>query len=368
MPVVSAPRLRLWPPKSRRPKPASTARDWTIAATVRGVIAVAPIRGRGGAGARRLRPADVGRGGSQIRRNTGPSVMPAASSQAVQRTHRAELGVAIGQGDDHRVVLRTLGLRQGQAQAALGLLQLLDADRRQLRAAQRAGEADQKQRAIAQAAQVGRDRRQEAAQDAGGRRDLLARQLALAGGVAPDAGQRLGDADIVGRHRAAGGAVQIADGGPAQFQGFRREVSPALAGQEGGDVGAGGGQGREVSLRAPGAPGAHGGAVGAPRVLGLGHAGIGLGGVALGGQRAVQHRRLGLDDRVEPGLDPRRIGADRRRHQGARRRQQRRRVVRRPVLLARFGCPRASSGPANRPTGRFSTPNDPTIDNPNYRE
>ena len=164
-------------------------------------------------------------------------------------------------------------MRQGQPDAAVGLFQVLEADRRELRAAERAGKADQQERAIAQAAEVPRDRRQQAAQDGGGGRDLLARQLALAGGVALDAGQRLGDADIVGGDRAAGGAVQIADRGAAQFQRFRRQfLRRAFAGEEGGDIGAGGGQGREVVA---GAPGAHRGAVGAAGVLRLGHPGIG---------------------------------------------------------------------------------------------
>ena len=41
-------RLRLWPPRSRAPKPAATARAWTTWATVCGVIALVSIRGRGG--------------------------------------------------------------------------------------------------------------------------------------------------------------------------------------------------------------------------------------------------------------------------------------------------------------------------------
>jgi len=116
--------------------------------------------------------------------------------------------------------LGTLAVRQGQPDAALGLLQVLDADGSELRAAERAGKADQQDRAVAQTAQVARDWRQQAAQDRGGRRDFLAGQLALAGRVALDAGERLGDADVVGGDRAAGGAVQITDRGAAQFDGF----------------------------------------------------------------------------------------------------------------------------------------------------
>ena len=71
---------------------------------------------------------------------------------------RAELGVAVGQGDGHGAVLGALAVRQGQPDAAVGLLQVLDADGRELRAAERAGKADQQDGAIAQAAQIGRDR------------------------------------------------------------------------------------------------------------------------------------------------------------------------------------------------------------------
>ena len=74
----------------------------------------------------------------------------------------------------------------------------------------------------------------------------------------------------------------------------------------------------------PGTPGTHGGAIGAPRVLGLGHPGIGIGGVAFGVARVVQHRRRDLDGRVELGAHTGRIAADRSRNQDARRHEQRR--------------------------------------------
>ncbi len=86
----------------------------------------------------------------------------------------AELGIAVGQGDRHRVGLLAFGLRQGEPDAAVGLLQLLEADRRQLRAPQRAGEADQQDRPVPQPAQVVRDRRQQPAQDGHRGRHLLA--------------------------------------------------------------------------------------------------------------------------------------------------------------------------------------------------
>jgi hypothetical protein len=132
----------------------------------------------------------------------------------------------MGQRAGDGAVLRALAVRQGQPDAAVGFFQVFEADGGELRPPQRAGEADQQDRAIAQAAQIGRHRHQQPAQDGGGCRDFLARQLALAGGVPPDAGERLGDADVVGRHCAAGGAVQVADRGAAQFQGLRRQVFP----------------------------------------------------------------------------------------------------------------------------------------------
>jgi hypothetical protein len=64
-------------PKSRPLNPASTARDLTIAATVQGVIGWLPIRGGGG-----VAPGGAGFG-DQMRRNTGPDPIQAASSQAV---------------------------------------------------------------------------------------------------------------------------------------------------------------------------------------------------------------------------------------------------------------------------------------------
>ncbi len=68
--------------------------------------------------------------------------------------HRPELALAVGQGDGHGVGLRVLGLRQGELQPALGLFEVFGADRGELGAAQRAGEAGQDQGAIVQAAQV----------------------------------------------------------------------------------------------------------------------------------------------------------------------------------------------------------------------
>jgi hypothetical protein len=80
-------------------------------------------------------------------------------------------------------------VRQGQAQAAFAGLEVLDPDGGELGAAERAGEADQQQRAVAQSGQGGFDRRQDLAQDVGGGGEFLAGQLAGIGGGAVHAGQ-----------------------------------------------------------------------------------------------------------------------------------------------------------------------------------
>ena len=151
-------------------------------------------------------------------------VRPSGLLPRLERMHRAEFGIAVGQGDRHGVGLLALGLRQGQPDAAVGPLQMLEAYRCQLGAPQRAGESDQKDGTIAQAPHVAGDRRQQPAQNGRRGRHFLARHDAFSGGIAGDAGHGFRDADIVGRHRAAGGAVQIADRGPAQFQGFWARV------------------------------------------------------------------------------------------------------------------------------------------------
>jgi hypothetical protein len=80
-------------------------------------------------------------------------------------------------------------VRQGQAQAAFAGLEVLDPDGGELGAAERAGEADQQQRAVAQSGQGGFDRRQDLAQDVGGSGEFLTGQLAGIGGGAVHAGQ-----------------------------------------------------------------------------------------------------------------------------------------------------------------------------------
>jgi hypothetical protein len=269
MPVVSAPRLRLWPARSRRAKPAATARAWTMSAIERDVSAALPIWGRGGgsvfgslsrlrAVGRQLaatsRPATRREPDSPEDRTVGDA---GGGEPGIQRAHRAQLGPAVGQGDDDGVRLRSLGLRDRQPQSTVGLLQPLEPDGRQLRAAQRAGEADQQQGAVALAAQIVGNGRQELLDDRDRGGDLLLRRLAFGRRVAADAGDGFGHAGIVGRHRAAGGAVQIADRGPAQIDGVGRHLPPALGRQKGSHVLAAGGKGREVTFRAPVAPGAH---------------------------------------------------------------------------------------------------------------
>ena len=233
--------------------------------------------------------------------------------------NRAELGIAVGEGNGHRRGLLAFGLRQGKSDAAFGGLEVIGPDRGEFGTPQRAGEAHQDERAVAQAAQIVPDRREQPAHDGRGRRDLLARDLAAVGGVPADAGDGFRHANVVGGHRAAGGAVQIADGGAAEFDGVGREPAAALAGEEGGDIRALSGQGREVVARTPRAPGADGGAVGPPGIVGFGHAGVGRGGAAFTRQGSVQDGLGGFGGFVEPTLDLGRIAAERRCGKGLRR-------------------------------------------------
>ena len=278
-------------------------------ATVRGSIGWVPTVGGRGMPPRA--------GGSQMRRNSGPSVMTGGVLPAAQRAHRAEFGGAERQGDgDAFAVAVALGERQGEAQPARGGFQVLQPDRRQLGPAQRAGEAHQQQGAVAPAAQVVADRGEDLAQHADRGGEFLRRELAALGGVAADAGQRLADHRLGGRHRAAGEVVQIADRGAAQVDGVDRQAALALGGEERHDVGGGRGQAGQRVAGAPGAPGGDPGAVGAPRVGGLGQPGEGVGGGACGRQAAVERRQWGGDGAVEPAAHLDRRRAERRRRIG----------------------------------------------------
>ena len=190
---------------------------------------------------------------------------------------------------------------------------MLQADRRQLGPAQRAGEARQQQGAVAPAAQVVADRGEDLAQHADRGGEFLRRELAALGGVAADAGERLADHRLGGRHRAAGEIVQIPDRGAAQVDGGDRQAALALGGEERHDVGGGRGQAGQRVAGAPGAPGGDPGAVGAPRVGGLGQPGEGVGGGACGRQAAVERRQWGGDGAVEPAAHLDRRRAERRR-------------------------------------------------------
>ena len=275
-------------------------------ATVRGSIGWVPtVGGRG------MPPRAGGSPDAAEQRALGDTggVLPAA-----QRAHRAEFGGAERQGDgDAFAVAVALGERQGEAQPARGGFQVLQADRRQLGPAQRAGEARQQQGAVAPAAQVVADRGEDLAQHADRGGEFLRRELAALGGVAADAGERLADHRLGGRHRAAGEIVQIADRGAAQVDGGDRQAALALGGEERHDVGGGRGQAGQRVAGAPGAPGGDPGAVGAPRVGGLGQPGEGVGGGACGrpGCRrtpAVGWRRRGRTSGA-PGSAARRAAA-----------------------------------------------------------
>ena len=194
---------------------------------------------------------------------------------------------------------------------------MLHPDRRQLGPAQRAGEADQQQGAVAQPAQVVADRGEDLAQHADRGGEFLRREFAALRGVAADAGERLADHRLGGRHRAAGEVMQIADRGAAQVDRVDRQAALALGGEERHDVGGGRGQAGQRVAGAPAAPGGDPGAIGAPRVGGLGQPGEGVGGGAGGRQAAVERRQWGGDGAVEPAA-----------HLGRRRAERRRRIRR----------------------------------------
>ena len=278
-------------------------------ATVRGSIGWVPtVGGRG------MPPRAGGSPDAAEQRAVGEAggVLPAA-----QRAHRAEFGGAERQGDgDAFAVAVALGQRQGEAQPARGGFQVLQPDRRQLGPAQRAGEADQQQGAVAPAAQVVADRGEDLAQHADRGGEFLRREFAALRGVAADAGQRLADHCLGGRHRAAGEVVQITDRGAAQVDRVDRQAALALGGEERHDVGGGRGQAGQRVAGAPGAPGGDPGAVGAPRVGGLGQPGEGVGGGACGRQAAVERRQWGGDGAVEPAAHLERRRAERRRRIG----------------------------------------------------
>ena len=281
-------------------------------ATVRPIDRLGADGGRAGDAAARGREPDAAE--QRAVGETG-GVLPAA-----QRAHRAEFGGAERQGDgDAFAVAVALGERQGEAQPARGGFQVLQPDRRQLGPAQRAGEAHQQQGAVAPAAQVVADRGEDLAQHADRGGEFFRREFAALRGVAADAGQRLADHRLGGRHRAAGEIVQIADRGAAQVDGVDRQAALALGGEERHDVGGGRGQAGQRVAGAPGAPGGDPGAVGAPRVGGLGQPGEGVGGGACGRQAAVERRQWGGDGAVEPAahLDRRRAERRRRRIGGA---------------------------------------------------
>jgi len=188
---------------------------------------------------------------------------------------------------------------------------MLDADGGEFGTAQRAGEAEQQQRAVAQPGEIGLDRCQDLAQDRRGGGEFAGRHVAGFGGVPGDPGHGFADRGLRGGHRAAGGDVQIADGGAAQRQGADAEAVTAPGGEEGGDIGGASGQARQAIAITSVAPGAHPGAVGAPGVAGLGAAGMGAGRAARGGEGAVMVRDQRRGVVVEPVALGRRGPAER---------------------------------------------------------
>ena len=116
-------------------------------------------------------------------------------------------------------------------------------------------------------------------------------------------GHGLGHLRLGGWRWAAGDEVEIADGGAPQVDGVDAHAPAALVGQEGDHVGGARRQTGQGVCVAPGAPGAHAGAVGKPRVRCLGVAGIGEGCGPSGAERAVMGWDYSLGDVIEPGAD-----------------------------------------------------------------
>jgi hypothetical protein len=150
--VLSAPRLRLWPPSTLGSKPAPGGAGLDDPGDGAGIDRHAADAGQGGVAsvplARRPDPPEEGA-------RDDPGRLPGPHS-----ADRTELGGAVGEGDgDAAAGALALGVRQGQVQAAFAGLEVLYTDGGQLGAAERAGEADQQQRAVAQSGKVGCDRR-----------------------------------------------------------------------------------------------------------------------------------------------------------------------------------------------------------------
>lgn len=96
-----------------------------------------------------------GSGVVQVRRHSGPAVMPAASRQCC-RAHRAEVARPVRDADLHALALPVaLGEGQGDAQTVLGCLEMADLDPGACGATEGAGELQQEQRPVAQPRPIG---------------------------------------------------------------------------------------------------------------------------------------------------------------------------------------------------------------------
>jgi hypothetical protein len=147
--------------------------------------------------------------------------------------------------------------------------------------------------------------------------------------------------------------VKVANCRPAQFQGFRGKFAAALAGEEGRDILAGGGQGREVVPRAPAAPGSDRRPVGTASVFGFGQATVDVGGVAFARKGSVDDRLAGFDGGVEPGSNARGGRSSAALSSGS-------------LLASTWLSKTFLRRPYSSPTRRFY-PTRPTIDNSIYR-
>ena len=256
------------------------------------------------------------RGGSQMRRNSGPSVRPAASCQ--RRSARTGQSSVVPSGRatvtplPSRSPLESGRVRRSPRGAASRCSRRIAAssDRRSAPAKPTSSRARSRRprRSSPIGARISRSTPTAAAS--------FRRELAALGGVAADAGQRLADHRLGGRHRAAGEVVQIPDRGTAQVDGGDRQAALALGGEERHDVGGGRGQAGQRVAGAPGAPGGDPGAVGAPRVVCLGQPREGVRGGPRGLQGTIERRQWGGDRAIEPAAHLDRRRAERRRRIG----------------------------------------------------
>ena len=168
----------------------------------------------------------------------------------LESPRRAGLGVLAARQADLRPLPRRIGLaaRNAQPQPARVHADVVDAQRHQFGAAQRAGEAEQQECAVAPAARTGIAGGQQAAQHRERQRGGLVRRPSV---LSQQAAQRFLDVAVRGVPRQVVEAVHLADRRQATAD-RRRRVGLTEAGEIGPDRRGRGGHRHEAGLRAPG--------------------------------------------------------------------------------------------------------------------